>query len=171
MTSPLSVCGWISSLTAMSRNQRLTFLGIAAVIAVVAIVILTAGTGPDETSETADNATATQTATPSATPEDAEATPEDETPTPEPTSTPRPQPPLLQAGKERELTFTEGETVRFRVRSPEAEEIHVHGYDRYVDVPAGETVAVAFKGNITGIFEVELHGSGEAIAQLKVEPK
>jgi hypothetical protein len=152
----------------MSRNQRLTFLGIAAVIAVVAVVLLTAGTGPDDTSETADNASATQTATP----EGGQATPEEEsTPTPEPTPTPRPQPPLLQAGKTRELTFTEGETVRFRVRSPAAEEIHVHGYDRYLDVPAGKTVNVSFKADITGIFEVELHGSGEPIAQLKVEPK
>lgn len=154
----------------MSRNQRLTFLGIAAVIAVVAVVLLTAGSGPDETSETADNASATQTATPSATPEGGQAAPGEES-TPEPTPTPRPQPPLLQAGKERELTFTEGETVRFRVRSPAAEEIHVHGYDRYVDVPAGKTVNVSFKADITGIFEVELHGSGEAIAQLKVEPE
>jgi hypothetical protein len=61
--------------------------------------------------------------------------------------------------------------VRFRVRSPAAEEIHVHGYDRYLDVPAGKTVNVSFKADITGIFEVELHGSGEPIAQLKVEPK
>jgi len=32
----------------MSRNQRLSFLGIAAVIAVVAIIVLTAGGGSDD---------------------------------------------------------------------------------------------------------------------------
>ena len=69
------------------------------------------------------------------------------------------------------LRFTEGETVRFRARSPEAEEIHVHGYDRYVDLPAGETVSESFKASITGIFEIELHGSGEQIAELRVDPK
>jgi hypothetical protein len=69
------------------------------------------------------------------------------------------------------LRFTEGETVRFRARSETAEEIHVHGYDRYVDLPAGETVTESFKATITGIFEIELHGAGEQIAELRVDPK
>ena len=143
----------------MSRNQRLVFLGIAAVIAVAAIIVLTAGGGNDEQEATG---TAQQTATPSTT-----ATAEGETSTP----TPKPKPPLLQAGKVTKLRFTEGETVRFRARSAEAEEIHVHGYDRYVDLPAGETVTESFKASITGIFEIELHGSGEPIAELRVDPR
>jgi hypothetical protein len=154
----------------MTRNQRLSFLGIAALIAVVAIVVFALGSGPDETAEDAASPAAEQTATPSAAADEPEASSQ-ETATPEPTPTPRPKPPLLQAGEERTLTFTEGETARFRVRSDEAEEVHVHGYDRYIDVPAGKTVNVAFEAGITGIFEIELHGSGEAIGQLKVEPR
>jgi hypothetical protein len=150
----------------MSRNQRLGFLGIAAAIALVAIVIFAVGSGPDETAEDADRQQARQTATPSATAEPGSTA----TPEPTPTATPRPRPPLLTAGKVTRLRFTEGETVRFRARSEVVEEIHVHGYDRYVDLPAGETVNVAFEADITGIFEVELHGSGEAIAQLRVDP-
>ncbi len=151
----------------MTRNQRLGFLAIAAAIAAVAIVLF-ASTGPDETAEDADTAAQQQTATPTATSEQQEASPQEtETPTP----TPRPQPPLLTADNVRTIRFTEGETVRFRVRSDAAEEIHIHGYDRYVEVPAGRTVDVAFKAGITGIFEVELHGSGEVIGQLKVEPE
>lgn len=148
----------------MSRNQRLGFLGIAAVIAVVAIVVLTAGGGSDE--QEATDTAARQTATPTAT-----ATESDGTPTPTPTPTPKPQPPLLQAGKVTKLRFTEGETVRFRARSAQAEEIHVHGYDRYVDLPAGRTVTESFKASITGIFELELHGTGEPIAELRVDPR
>jgi len=150
----------------MSRNQRLSFLGIAAAIAVVAIVIFAAGSGPDETAEDA-GMQAAQTATPSATAAG------EETATPEPTATPtpKPEPPLLATGKVTKLRFTEGETVRFRARSEGVEEIHVHGYDRYVDLPAGETVNVAFEAGITGIFEVELRGSGEQIAQLRVDPE
>ena len=148
----------------MSRNQRLGFLGIAAVIAVAAIIVLTAGGGNDE--QEATNSAATRTATPSAT-----ATEDGATPTPTPTPTPKPKPPLLQAGKVTKLRFEEGETIRFRARSAQAEEIHVHGYDRYVDLPAGETVTESFKASITGIFEVELHGSGEQIAELRVDPK
>ena len=148
----------------MSRNQRLGFLGIAAVIAIVAVIVLTAGGGNDE--QEATNSASTRTATPSAT-----ATEDGATPTPTPTPTPKPKPPLLQAGKVTKLRFDEGETVRFRARSAKAEEIHVHGYDRYVDLPAGETVTESFKASITGIFEVELHGSGEQIAELRVDPR
>ena len=148
----------------MSRNQRLGFLGIAAVIAIAAVIVLTAGGGSDE--QEASGTTAGQTATPSAT-----ATADDGTPTPTPTPTPEPKPPLLQAGKVTKLRVEEGETVRFRARSAQAEEIHVHGYDRYVDLPAGETVTESFKATITGIFEIELHGSGEQIGELRVDPR
>ena len=150
----------------MSRNQRLSYLGVAAAIALVALVIFAIGSGPDETAEDAGTQAAQQTATPSATAEgDPTSTPE-----PAPTATPKPKPPLLTAGEVTRLRFTEGETVRFRARSDGPEEIHVHGYDRYVDLPAGKTVDVAFEADITGIFEVELHGSGETIAQLRVDP-
>ena len=151
----------------MSRNQRLGFLGIAAAIAVLTIVIFAAGSGPEETAEETATQAARQTATPTAGADDGATS----TPEPTPTPTPRPKPPLLTAGEVTRLRFTEGETVRFRARSEGAEEIHVHGYDRYVDLPAGKTVNVAFEASITGIFEVELHGTGEQIAQLRVDPE
>ncbi len=149
----------------MSRNQRLSFLGIAAAIAVVAIVIFAAGSGPEETAEETGTQAARQTATPPAGADDGSSS------TPEPTPTPTPKPPLLTAGEVTKLRFTEGETVRFRARSEGVEEIHVHGYDRYVDLPAGEIVNVAFEASITGIFELELHGAGEQIGQLRVDPQ
>ena len=157
----------VSSLARMSRNQRLSFLGIAAVIAVVAIVVLTAGGGPDETGQDSANTSAQQTSTPTPSAEQEG----DGSPTSTPTPTPKPQPPLLRAGKVTKLRFTEGETIRFRARSAQAEEIHVHGYDRYVDLPAGKTVTESFEASITGIFEIELHGSGEVIGELRVDPK
>ena len=149
----------------MSRGQRLTFLGIAAVIAVVAVVVLlVAGGGSDDEQEAAatPTPTPTATATPGAT--------ETETPTPTPTATPKPKPALLQPGKVTELEFKEGQTVRFRVTADEDEEIHVHGYDIEEEVPAGETINVAFPASITGIFEIEFHHSGEQIGSLRVDP-
>jgi hypothetical protein len=151
----------------MSRNQRLSFLGIAAVIAVVAIVVLTVGGGSDDTTtDDSANTSAQQTATATATPT-AEDGQEESTPTP----TPKPQPPLLQAGKVAKLRFDEGETVRFRVRSDKPEHVHIHGYDIMKDVDAGKTANVAFKATITGIFEVEFEDSAEEIAELRVDPK
>lgn len=148
----------------MTRGQRLTFLGIAALIAVVAIFVL--ADSSEDASDGGEQAAATATATPAATAAPQEASPAE--PTPEPTPEP---PPLLTAGKVTELEYTEGERARFRVRSPQAEEIHVHGYDVYRDIPAGETVTVSFPADITGIFEIELHGSGEPIAELRVNPR
>ena len=87
-----------------------------------------------------------------------------------PTPKPKPKPPLLQAGNEKALNFEEGETVRFRVRHDEAEEVHVHGYDISKDLEPGKTETVAFKATITGIFEIELEHSGTLLAQLKVVP-
>ncbi len=145
----------------MTRAQRLTFLGIAVVIAVVAVILL--ASGGDETDNAA-NSARTATPTPTATAAGGE-----ETPTPTPTPTPKP-PPLLQSGKVRKLTFDQGDTVRFRVRNPEAEEIHVHGYDITKEIQPNRTATVSFKATITGIFEIEFHGSAEQIAELKVEP-
>ena len=143
----------------MSRAQRLTFLGIAAIIAVVAVIVLSGG--GDETDKAAD-ATATPTATPSATASGtAEATA---------TPTPKPKPPLLQAGTERTLSFDQGDTVRFRVRHGDAEEVHVHGYDIKKDLAANETANVSFEASIPGIFEIELEHSGTPLGRLKVEP-
>lgn len=149
----------------MRKGQRFTFLAIAALIAIVAVVVL-AGSGGDESGDSVEPAAAP--ATPSATQDPQEASPQaTETPTHEPTPEP---PPLLRSGRVTKLEATEGKTVRFRVRSDTDEEIHVHAYDIDRDIPAGKTVDVAFKADITGVIEIEFHGSGETIAELKVEP-
>jgi hypothetical protein len=152
----------------MSRTQRLTFLGIAAVIAVVAVVvILTAGGGDDE--DTGSQASATQTATPTPTQDQPEAQPQDaETPTPTPT--PKPKPPLLKGGKVTRLEFKEGDTVKFRVVSPVAEEVHIHGYDIAKDLEPNQEITVSFPATIEGIFEIEYEHAAEQIGELRVEP-
>jgi hypothetical protein len=147
----------------MSRGQRLSFLGIAAVIAVVAVILLAGG--GDDTDE-AGTPASTATATSTATADTGGATAEEETPTP----TPKPKPVLLQAGKEKALDYEQGETVRFRVRSDEAEEVHVHGYDIKKELEPGKTETVSFKATIPGIFRIELEHSQTLLAQLKVVP-
>ena len=145
----------------MSRRQRFTFLAIAVVIAVVAVIVL-ADSSEDDTEPSPTSATATATPT-------AEAGEDRATPTATATPTPKP-PPLLTAGKVTELEATEGETVRFRVRSDSPEEVHVHGYDISKDIEPGQTATMSFKATITGIFEIEFEESGTQIAELKVEP-
>lgn len=68
------------------------------------------------------------------------------------------------------LSFDAGDRVRFGVRSDAADELHVHGYDVEEELPAGRSVRVEFPATIEGVFEAELHGSGEQIAELRIEP-
>jgi hypothetical protein len=144
----------------MSRSQRLAFLGIAAAIAVVAIVVFAVSGGSDEKS--------TQSASPTATPSATAAA--GETATPSATATAAPIP-VLRSGQVKRLDFTEGDTVRFQVRSDKAEEVHVHGYDFKKDIEPGKPVTFSFTATITGIFVVEFEHAGEQIAELRVEPK
>jgi hypothetical protein len=69
-----------------------------------------------------------------------------------------------------ELEFDKGDQVRFVVRSDVADEVHVHGYDKTEDVPAGGSVRFSFPADIEGVFEIELEGRGEPIAELRVNP-
>jgi hypothetical protein len=73
-------------------------------------------------------------------------------------------------GGVQELEYSAGDRIRFKVDSDVADEIHVHGYDLMKDVPAGGTVSFSFRAEIEGIFEVELEGRKEQIAELRVNP-
>jgi hypothetical protein len=150
----------------MSRGQRIAFLAVAVVIAVVAIIVLA------DSSEDPSGTPSAATATPAATnpPDDGATATPDATETPTPTPTPEP-PPLLTGGKVTKLEAKEGDTLTFRVRSPVAEEVHVHTYDIMKDLEPNKTATVSFKATITGIFEIEFEQAGEQIAELRVDPK
>jgi FtsP/CotA-like multicopper oxidase with cupredoxin domain len=61
-----------------------------------------------------------------------------------------------------------GEEVVLRVTSDVAEEIHLHGYDLYEDIPAGGTGEVSFTADLPGAYEVELQQAGRPLVQLRV---
>jgi hypothetical protein len=149
----------------MTRAQRLVPLALAVVIAVIAVVVLTAGGGDDE-----QQAGSTPTPTPARTPADDGSSTTGKA-RPAATPKPKPKPPLLVQGSPRTLRFTEGERIRFRVRARQADEVHVHGYDRLKEIAAGQTVAFSFPASITGIFEIELEGAGEQLGSLRVDPR
>jgi hypothetical protein len=62
-----------------------------------------------------------------------------------------------------------GQTLTVRVSSDVADEVHVHGYDKTFQVPAGGTAEVSFVANVSGVFEVELHKKHLKIADLEVK--
>jgi hypothetical protein len=70
----------------------------------------------------------------------------------------------------KQLEYSAGDEIRFEVTSDVADEVHVHGYDLMQDVPAGGTVSFDFPAEIEGIFEAELEGRKEQIAEITVNP-
>lgn len=62
-----------------------------------------------------------------------------------------------------------GSPVRLVVTSDADEEVHLHGYDRTLDLTAGQPGELAFVADLAGIFEAELHGSGALLCELRVE--
>ena len=62
-----------------------------------------------------------------------------------------------------------GTTVRLVVTSDVADEIHLHGYDKMVDVEAGGTVTLTVKATIPGVFEIELESRKFTITHLQVQ--
>jgi plastocyanin len=73
-------------------------------------------------------------------------------------------------GGVKELSFKSGDRIRFVVTSDVADEVHVHGYDIAKDVEAGGSVRFGFPAKLEGVFEVELEGRKEQIAELRVSP-
>lgn len=61
-----------------------------------------------------------------------------------------------------------GSTARFVVVSDEEVLVHVHGYDLFFDVAAGEETDIMFTADVPGVFEVELEGSHMLLLELEV---
>lgn len=154
----------------MTNRQRIVLLAVAAVV-LVAGLVLASGGGDDDggDSESAGTAAAPATA-PEARTQPAGQAPE-AVPAPPRVETIRMRG-RAPVGEPPTLRFQRGDTIRLRFVSDVAEEVHIHGFERYVQVPAGgRPKAARFAADIEGIFEVEAHGSGELLAKLQVRPR
>jgi hypothetical protein len=124
----------------MSRNQRLAFLGIAAVVVIVAIVIIGSGGSNDNGSGKAtDSATIV-------------------------VKNGKP------VGGIAKPVYKKGGTIKLTVQSDTADEVHFHGYDVHKDVTKGGTVTFDMPATIEGRFEVELENHKQQLADVTVEP-
>jgi hypothetical protein len=73
----------------------------------------------------------------------------------------------VQGGVRRERVRS-GETVVLRVVADVADHVHLHGYDRMVDVAPGKPAQLRFTADITGVFEVELEDRKQPLLMLEV---
>ncbi|MFG1819266.1 hypothetical protein ACGFIF_36270 [Kribbella sp. NPDC049174] len=156
--------------------MRLSLRGaVAACLATVAVTVALTSCGTAETS-VAETTTTSPTPTPAPTP----AT----TPTAKPTVVPRTSPTpastadvtvdvsiaggKITAGGQAVVKAKPGQTVRITAVSDVPESLHVHGYDKTLDLKPGKPGSVEFTTSIKGIFEVETHESGKLVFKLQV---
>ena len=151
----------------MAPRQRIVLLLIAAVILVAGVALAASTGGDDEPSSDAGNTTQAQTD-----PVGGQTTTAGEKP--KPPAGPRVDTIRIRGGKpaggEKKLRYESGDTIALRFVSDAAGEVHIHGFDKYVEVGPAAGVT-RFKANLEGIFEVEEHGSGEILATLEIRPK
>jgi hypothetical protein len=67
-------------------------------------------------------------------------------------------------------TVEKGRKVVLIVRSDVADEVHLHGYDKSVDVTPKKPARLVFVASIPGRFEVELEDRGLQIGDVEVRP-
>jgi hypothetical protein len=112
------------------------------------------------------------------------AAPASASPTSGPTSGPTSAPPSPVAAFDKEVVVTvakrkvtpptgrvevgKGSLVRITVTSDVADELHVHGYDKTLALPAGSPASIDLRVDRTGLFEVEAHSSHLVLFQLVV---
>ena len=148
----------------MTNGQRIGALALAVLVAVLAFVVL--GTGSDD-SNTADRRARTGATSTTGAKDEKSSRPAAEA---EPTYTTVRLRGGEVVGEPKEISLTQGDMARIEFRSDQPGEIHIHGYDKYVDLEAGKPVRTRFEADIEGIFEIENHDTATQVAELRVNP-
>ena len=61
-----------------------------------------------------------------------------------------------------------GQTVRVTGTSDVADELHIHGYDKEIELTPGKPASLTFKADTKGTFEIETHETAKLVAKLVV---
>jgi hypothetical protein len=72
-------------------------------------------------------------------------------------------------GPKGRVMVKKGSTVTLKVTSDVADEVHLHGYDKHVDVEKGGTATLTFTASLAGVFEAELESRSLQLVQLQVQ--
>lgn len=70
-------------------------------------------------------------------------------------------------GPER-IEVSRGDPVAIVVTADTADEVHLHGYDIFVDVTPDRAARLEFVADIPGVFELELEGARLTLSELEV---
>ncbi len=66
------------------------------------------------------------------------------------------------------ISVAKGDTVQIEVSRIPGDEIHLHGYDKTLELGADGTGTLTFEATLQGVFEVELERAGIQVAELTV---
>jgi FtsP/CotA-like multicopper oxidase with cupredoxin domain len=150
----------------MSGNRSTLALVVAAVaVAVTAFLVLR----PSDDSPSS-SSSATTTTSPSSSPGTTTASTKGDGPSTLPEATVIHLVGGQPVGGKQKISVKKGDTIRLKVTSDEAGEIHVHGFDLEQEAAPGKPASFAFTANIEGRFEVESHVSDAQIAEISVNP-
>ncbi|MCQ8896946.1 hypothetical protein NQT62_10935 [Limnobacter humi] len=69
------------------------------------------------------------------------------------------------------FTTTVGGKAEFLVFTDQADELHVHGIDQTIPLPAGQTTRVSIPVKDSGAFEMELHHAEAILGVIESYPK
>jgi FtsP/CotA-like multicopper oxidase with cupredoxin domain len=156
----------------MDRRQRMTLLGIAAVIAVAAVVIALVAGGGDDDDKSTSSTTAAQTETTTGGDETTQQTTTETTP-PEPQGTTETID--IKGGEPdggvTDIKVDKGDPLEITVNSDQELPIHFHGYDIEKDAGPGKPAVFKLKkADIDGVFEIEIESTKTKIASITVNP-
>lgn len=74
----------------------------------------------------------------------------------------------LPADGVKSIRAQRGQTVRLVGSSDTEDSLHVHGYDKTLELHPGQTTTMSFVADVSGSFEIETHESEKLVAQLVV---
>lgn len=62
-----------------------------------------------------------------------------------------------------------GDRVRLTVTSDRPDQVHLHGYNKEIEIQSGKPGTIDFVADVPGVFEVETHKSNLQLLQLQVQ--
>jgi hypothetical protein len=151
----------------VSQGVR-ALVGVAAIVVAVVLFVVLQDSGSDDDSDST-GTVATSTTTQTAAGQDAQKPEKPEKPE-------EPEIPTIvvengkPVGGVAELEFDVGDEIVFKVQSDVADHVHLHGYDVFKDVAAGDTITMRVPATFDGIYEAELEDSVVEIAKITVNP-
>lgn len=148
----------------MTKGQRIGALALAVLVAVVAFVVLRPASDDSNTADRRARTGATST------------TGAKNEKSSRPTAGAEPAYTTVRlrggevVGEPEEISLAQGDMARIEFRSDQPGEIHIHGYDRYIDLEAGRPARTRFTADLEGIFGIENHDTAAPVAELRVNP-